>query len=659
MHRLLPCLLFALTSLAATLPAAAQLAEKPSAFAARRQGQPLPPTATADRKTPALAAIASRAQFDTLARRHSAGTPREITHTLFTIDRLHGNRIYYLNTNRYALHEDHLRQQYLVAGLDRKTLASYYTAPNRRFILGTIGWHAELQRWAFEFWEGDQLTAPLLTTARDTLAASFFAPVVFKANSAQQEAVGTALGAEMVTEAQILGQRSYLPLNQGVAVGRLRLVQDVESDSEDDITPDDIVVLREVPLALPSVAGVITERPSTVLSHVNVLAKSWGIPNAYVRDATATLRALDRQWVRLAVSAEGYQVEPTAAPVRARPAPRPGVVRPPQLTVQGLQALSQMRRSAQRHCGAKAATLGEIEHLRRAGRIGGIADVPDGFCIPYAQFARFMKRADVQARVRDALAAEGFERSRRVRRQALESLRRDLAALPVDEADAASWLTQWRSQLQGAGVFVRSSSNSEDLPGWSGAGLFTTVPNVTRETDLAKAVQTVWASIYNFEAFEARRHAGIANDQVFMGVFIQRAIDSVSSGVMITRDPFDASHRRAVYVSAKRGIGIKVVEGRRIAEQSMVDARSGAVRRLSRSAEDSSLQLDANGGVVEVALPAGQDVLSDATVRALSRAGLRLKALLGAGDQDIEWALDPQGRIVVLQSRPYLERKAL
>lgn len=658
MHRLPLHLLVALTAFTA-LPAAAQLADKPSAFAARRQGKPLPPTATADRKTPSLGAIADRAQFDTLARRHNPGTPREITHTLFTIDRLHGNRIYFLNTNRYALHEDFLRQQYLVAGLDRKTLAGYYTAPNRRFLLGTIGWHAELQRWAFEFWEGDQLTAPLLATARDTLAASFFAPVAFKANSAQQETVGAALGIETITEAQILGQRSYLPLNQGVAVGRLRLVQDVESEDEDDLAPHDIVVLREVPLALPPVAGVITERPSTVLSHVNVLAKGWGIPNAYVKDATNALQAYDRQWVRLAVSAEGYEVRPTAAPALKPPAPRAGVVRPPDLQVQALQPLAKMRSVAARHCGAKAATLGEIEHRRRAGQIAGIAEVPDGFCVPYAQFARFMKRDDVQARLREALATEGFERSRRIRRQALEALRRDLAALPADTHDAAGWLAQWRSQLQGAGVFVRSSSNSEDLPGWSGAGLFTTVPNVTREADLAKAVQAVWASVYNFEAFEARRHAGIADGQVFMGVFVQRAIDSASSGVMITRDPFDASHRRAVYVSAKRGIGIKVVEGRRIAEQSMVDARSGAVRRLSRSAEDSALQLDASGGVVEVALPAGQDVLSDQTVKALARTGLRLKTLLGAGDQDIEWALDPQGRIVVLQARPYLERKSL
>ena len=196
---------------------------------------------------------------------------------------------------------------------------------------------------------------------------------------------------------------------------------------------------------------------------------------------------------------------------------------------------------------------------------------------------------------------------------------------------------------------------------FSGAGLYTTVPNVTREADLARAVKTVWASVFNAEAVEARRQAGIADGQVAMAVFVQRAVDSVSAGVMVTRDPFDATHQGVVYVSAKRGIGIKVVEGRRVAEQSMFESRSGAVRRLSRSQESAELKLDAAGGVSERPLEAAgtREVLSEAQVRSLARVGRQLAQLLGGAPQDIEWAIDPQGRIVVLQARPFVERKVL
>jgi rifampicin phosphotransferase len=637
------------------MPTWAQLAEKPSTFVARRQGKAVLATALADQKTPFLSVIGNRSQFDALARTYNPGTPQQITHTLFAIDRQANNRIYFINTNRYKLHEDFVRAQNGVPGLNTQTVASYYAAPDRRFLFGTLGWYAELNRWVYEFWEGDQLTPELLSTARQALATSFFMPTVFKPNSARQEATADVLKLEKITEAQILGGRSYLPLNQGVVTGRVRLVNQIESETEDDLEPTDIVVLREVPLAIPPVAGVITEKASTVLSHVNVLAKGWGIPNAYVKDASKILRAYDHQWVTLQVASNTYTVRPVAKPQTLPTHLKSGFFRAPQLEVNTVQPLAQLRSSSSGFCGSKSATLGELAYQRRSGQLTGIAEIPDGFCVPYAHYAHFMQRDDVRTLIQTALATPRFGTSRVVRRAALEKLRQQLLDnAKVDAAHAASWVEAWKSQLHSSGAFVRSSSNSEDLPNWSGAGLFSTVPNVKREADLIKAVQTVWASVFNFEAFEARRYAGIANEQVFMGVLVQRAMDSVTSGVMVTRDPFDAAHRDAVYISAKRGVGIKVVEGRRIAEQWLFDGFSGAARRLSLSDEDSALQLDAQGGVVESSIRTGQAVLSDANVQALAKVGQRLKVIFKGVDQDIEWAIDKQGQIVVLQSRPYI-----
>jgi len=638
--------------------AQAQLAEKPSAFAAKRRGSVVSAPAASTRE-PYLERLASRAEFDRIARIYDAGTPQAIAHTIFAIDRAQHDKLYYINAQRYPLHEDFLRAQYLVANLDHKTLAGYYDKPDRRFVFGTLGFQPDLKQWVFEFWEGDRTTQALLALTRQRLADTFFAPVRFKANSAQQEQAAREAGIEPVTEAQILGERPFLPLNPGSATGRLRLVADIESESEDDIEPGDIVVLREVPLSIPPVAGVLTEKPSTVLSHVNLLVKGWGVPNAYVKNAFDALKRFDGQWVSLKVDNAGYHVEPAARPAAPPKKPHAAFVRPPNLAQAALLPLAQMRGRNADACGGKAARLGEIEAARRAGTVAGVAPVPDGFCIPYAQYAAFVRQPQVAARIQAASQTPGFERSRVVRRRALEALRRDLIEMPVPDAQADSWVVRWQQQLGGAGVFVRSSSNSEDLANFSGAGLYTTVPNVKQQAEIARAVKTVWASVFNFEAYEARRQAGIAQEQVYMGVFVQRAVDSVSSGVMITRDPFDATHQGAVYVSAKRGIGIKVVEGKRVAEQSMFDARSGAVRRLSRSAEDSQLKLDAAGCVVEQPIAAGQDVLSEATVRSLARVGRQVKRLMRGVEQDIEWAIDPQGRVVVLQARPYIERKVL
>lgn len=637
--------------------ALAQLAEKPSAFIAARRAATMPAVAPAGSKptsTPFVDKIPSREVFDGLARVYDPGTPQAIVHILFAIDRAHGGRVYYINTHRYPLHEDFLRAQYLVANLDHKTVASYYEKPDRRFVLGTLGFQPDLKQWLYEFWEGDRITPALLALTRQRLTDTFFAPTAFKANSVQQEEACRQAGLKPVTEAQIIGGRSFLPLNTGVAQGRLRRVADIEADTEDDIQPTDIVVLRSVALSIPPVAGVVTEKPSTVLSHVNLLVKGWVVPNAYVQNAYDALAPLDGQWVTLKVTDKGYTIELTAKPTSLPRRPASATVRAPNLRQQALLPLAQLNASRADACGGKAANLGHLEAARRAGKLSGTAPVPDGYCIPYAHYVAFSQRPEVAQRIQAALQTEGFERSRAVRRKALEALRNDLVEIPLPAELEATWVQAWQRQLGSVGVFVRSSSNSEDLANFSGAGLYTTVPNVKREADLSRAVKTVWASVFNFEAFETRRHAGIAFDQVAMAVFVQRAIDSVSSGVMITRDPFDVTHANAVYVSAKRGIGIKVVEGRRVAEQSMFDARSGAARRLSRSAEDSELKLDSTGGVVEKPIEPASDVLSEPTVRALARVGRQIKQIMRGVEQGIEWAIDPQGRVVVLQSRPYI-----
>jgi hypothetical protein len=641
------------------LPAQAQLADKPSVLGAQRRGEAVKmPRAPASRSA-WLPRIGSRAEFESLAREVDVGAAQPMLHTIFVIDRAHGDRVYYINARRTPLHEDFLRAQYLVANFDRQTLAGYYRDPSRRFVLGTIGLQPDLGAWVFEHWEGDVQTPALLRLAAAQLQASFFAPLRYKANSAQQETAAREAGLDAVTQAQILGERRFLPLNPGHAQGRLRLVADLEAPDLEDIEPTDIVVLRDVPLSLPPVAGVLTEQPSTALSHINLLVKGWGVPNAYVQDAFRALKPWDGRWVHLRVDRAGYEVTPADRPDRLPPRPRAASVRSPDLSQSAVLPLTALDRSAMPRCGGKAAVLGQVEAWRRAGRLPGTAPVPDGFCIPFGAYAAFIHQPAVAQRIAQALQTPRFDRSAAIRRQALDALRRDLVEQPFDARQEAAWVAQWQQQLGGAGVFVRSSSNSEDLANFSGAGLYTTVPNVKAEADLAKAVRTVWASVFNADAFEARRAAGIALDQVAMAVFVQRAVDSVNAGVMVTRDPFDATHLRVVYVSAKRGIGIKVVEGQRVAEQSMFDLRSHAVRRLSRSAEASELKLDASGGVSERPIEAGAPVLSDAMVERLSRVAWQIRTLMRGVEQDIEWAIDPQGRIVVLQARPYIERHSL
>ena len=195
-----------------------------------------------------------------------------------------------------------------------------------------------------------------------------------------------------------------------------------------------------------------------------------------------------------------------------------------------LKPLSALKARDSRYCGVKAANLGALKSaLPPATR------VPDGFCVPFSQYEAFMRRLQVAQKIAALEQRHDFQTDANARREALAALRAEIAGAEPDAALAQSWLAQWNSQLKGQGVFVRSSSNSEDLPGFSGAGLYTTVPNVTQAEALARARPCGPRSTTSRPM--RRRAAGLGQDAVAMAVLVQLAAPSDSSGVMITRDP--------------------------------------------------------------------------------------------------------------------------
>ena len=408
----------------------------------------------------------------------------QLAHVLFAVDlKAKPARMYYIDTPRYQLHVRFLRDTRLVPNTIKREIDRNYLVPDRRFLFGTLSWQQNIGTFTYEFWEGDQLTAPLLRQADAQVKASFFAPVKFKTNSTLHERIAKETGIDYVSQEALIREQPFLPMNLGTATGRVRIVDDESGINA--LLPDDIAVLRQVPISLPPVAGVLTERPSTALSHVNLLAKGWGMPNAYVRDAAAVLKEHAGQWVALKVAASGYQVRRLAADEIAALPPRavrtaaagavPGGARAikPDLREARLLPLASLRARNSAQCGTKAANLGAMQ----AARIPGTS-VPDGFCVPFAHYDRFMRANGLADRIARMQQQPGFASDPKLRQKALAQLRDEIVQWPVDASTAASWRAAWQSQLGGGGVFVRSSSNSEDLPGFSGAGLYTTVPNV-------------------------------------------------------------------------------------------------------------------------------------------------------------------------------------
>ena len=139
-----------------------------------------------------------------------------------------------------------------------------------------------------------------------------------------------------------------------------------------------------------------------------------------------------------------------------------------------------------------------------------------------------------------------------------------------------------------------------------------------------------------------------------MAVLIQEGINSESFGRHDHRRSVQSRKQKgAIYISAKRGLGMKVVEGQRIAEQVVFRPMANAVQVLTRSEEDSLLTFDEHGGIKEIPISGERVVLTDDVIRRLAAAAANIKRVFGGKDQDIEWAY-MKGQIYIVQSRPFI-----
>ncbi|MFN6963575.1 MAG: PEP/pyruvate-binding domain-containing protein [Pyrinomonadaceae bacterium] len=597
--------------------------------------------------------VGSRSEFDALARVYSDGVPYALPHVMFVIDRAARDKIYYVDTNRYRFHKDFLLANYLVPrGAD--VFKPIYIDEDRRFIVGTIAWQKPVERFTWEMWEGDLATAEHIRLAHELINRTFFAPVAYKPNSSRQDDVSAALKIDRVSQSEINKNQEYLPLNTGSAVGRIHIIDKLDDTVE--IGDNEIVVLKELPMSLPPVRGIIVAKPSSPLSHVNILARGWGIPNVYIKDADKLLREYDTFVYRLDAGPASYKLERASLEeIKEKFASPDEQVPPVNLKVTRLAGLREMRRTDSIIYGSKAANLGEMLNARIPGMT-----VPDGFSIPFYWYDRFVRDNGIDKVIDEMTSDYNFVHNPRVRRQRLEELRAMFQNGRFDARLRAHVLTRWRVQLRGRTVFVRSSSSSEDLPNFSGAGLYSSVANVRQADKLIDAIKKVWGSLWKFEAYEARVRNYVSQSDVYMSALIQLGVDMQKGGVMITRDPFDASKTDSVYISAVCGHNSRVVDNAGIPEQVLFKTDSNSVVVKTLSQQENALAFDPRGDLRTTAdkcANAQGRVLTDTEVRSLARVATRIKQAFGGEQpQDIEWGI-LNGRIYIVQSRPYIDKR--
>ena len=312
--------------------------------------------------------------------------------------------------------------------------------------------------------------------------------------------------------------------------------------------------------------------------------------------------------------------------------------------------LTRMRGKDVTSYGTKAANLGEIVTANLPG-----VRVPAGFGVPFHYYQRHIVANGLDKKIAALLADPTVKTDSAWRKQALEQLRTAIATAPIDQATLDAIYKRVRIKLGGKGVFVRSSTNAEDLPGFNGAGLYDTFPNVVGKQEIGEALRKVWASVWTLRAVDEREAFGIDHRQVYGGVLIQIGVNATAAGVLVTKNLYDPADDHSYTINAKFGLGMRVVEGQKIPEQIIFDPTNDGTKIISRADDPVMLKFDDKGGIVEIPVPPGAGViLTEPRAKALSTQVRAFIPVFTHGQPlDVEWVLEGE-TFWTVQARPFV-----
>jgi hypothetical protein len=462
-------------------------------------------------------------------------------------------------------------------------------------------------------------------------------------------------------------------LNPGLARGKIRL-QSAQQHEEYD--PQGIYLLPETIAELPPVAGILTAGEGNPLSHVQLLARNLGIPNVTVDGSLIPeLTVYEGQNVILAASPGGsvqlildkgqlnhiFKQETASA----------SLIHPDlkklDLKTRSFIPLDQLRAAdSGRIVGPKAANLGELYHHYPEA-------VANGLTIPFGVFRSFLdqpikngKQTIFEWMEAEYAKMQAMPPGSAKRDEKMEALRRQLENYILNvkfDEDFQRRLAAAMETVFGAdgtyGVFVRSDTNVEDLPGFTGAGLNKTIANVVGFENVLAAIPRVWASPFSKRAFAWRQSHMDLPQHVYASVLLLRSVPSEKSGVMVTRD-IDTGEKGWLSVAVNEGVG-GAVDGQ-AAESLRIDIKTGDVRLLAQATAPWRRVLKTSGGVDKELVEGSETVLKPEEIQQLINLAQdlpqRYPSILDAGGNpapaDIEFGF-VSSKLQLFQIRPFLE----
>ena len=295
--------------------------------------------------------------------------------------------------------------------------------------------------------------------------------------------------------------------------------------------------------------------------------------------------------------------------------------------------------------GGKGASLGELKSAD--------IPIPDGFVVTTTAFRSFLGELDKQHGVIQKIKSLDPEDIRTVEEVTAEIRSMVLAQKIPDDItkqiiDALAVLSPESTPLA-----IRSSATSEDSDEASFAGLQDTYLWIKDQQQVLEYILQCWSSLYTPESVSYRLKLDLPEEQLAMGVVVQRMVDSRCAGVMFTRSP-TTGDKSVVTIEASWGLGSSIVSGEVTPDKfvvskitSEISSRSIATKQIEHIPleEGGTLEREVDSARREIAC------ISDGEIMQLLDTARKVEQHYGK-PQDIEWSIDQQGLLFLLQSRP-------
>lgn len=465
-------------------------------------------------------------------------------------------------------------------------------------------------------------------------------------------------------------------LNPGIASGTLRIIG--AHPKREDFSKNGIYVLPVTLAELPPVAGIITADEGSSLSHVQLLARNLGIPNVVIDEQLLPrLEKMNNQNVTLAVSPGGVvrvmKDQKRKKTLSSEEAAQTEFLINPDMKKLDLEtktpiSIRNLRATdSGRLCGPKGANLAELKYFFPKS-------VTEGIVIPFGVFKALLDQP-----IKTGLSAFDWMKSEYTK----------IAKMPEDSTEQIEYVGKFLNRLQNwiikarldpdfvkalktqmdqifgkdgsYGVFVRSDTNVEDLPGFTGAGLNKTIPHKVGFKNILKAIKEVWASPFSERAYSWRQAHMKAPEHVYSSILLLKSVASEKSGVMVTQH-IDSGNQNYFSVAINEGVG-GAVDGQ-MAEQLLIHRKSKSVRLLSLASSPFQRTLLPSGGIKKIPASGNQGILTrkdiDKLLELVKRQELKFPMVKDSfGKQsaaDIEFGF-LKNNLVLFQIRPFVQSK--